>query len=81
LLLAFKDMIDLPGAQLRAKRYKNYQGVPNQWANKTILDKHIVSVAGDRVAHFDEDHFFQDIQAPDVRAELEKIKYQLEHKG
>lgn len=67
---ALNDMLTLPANELRTKLYKNYQGAPNKRNIITVLRNHAVPA---RHMELDENHFFEEVQTPEVKAELKKI--------
>jgi hypothetical protein len=65
---ALRDMLDEPVAELRQKRYADYEGQPNKWSINELLQHYFVP---NPPAVLDGQRFFQDVRAPAARAAIQ----------
>jgi hypothetical protein len=68
--IALQDMITLDEKELAKRRYKDYQGQPDQWDLPTLIYRHFVP--GGKVNSLG-NNFFRDVTSDEVRRILQKF--------
>jgi hypothetical protein len=71
------DLLNLPAAELRKKRYKNYQGHPGKWTAPYFIERHFVP---EEMKGVNEDTFYEDLKDPRVKEIIRSLlkQYKLE---
>ena len=72
---ALNDLLGLSSAELRARRYPDYQGKPEAWTAAELIQKYYVPV---NAMKLDEDRFYRDAGLPAGRAVLERCLKELD---
>jgi hypothetical protein len=66
---ALEDLLTLPAADARARRYADYQGKPGTWSATQLLQRYYVPA---KPMALDEERFYRDAGTPEARAALER---------
>ena len=75
IVAALNDALSLSSDELVPKKYPDFQGNPDQWDLRTLLERHFVPDAQGKDLG---DNFYADVKAPEVQARLRQLLDQLE---